>query len=67
MDDLKGHFFSKKQLTDGTAYSQGAQPDQIELALEVMESHGHDEAHFGIFGGFIYSQSSSEEENYPVQ
>ena len=29
---------------------------EIEVALEQFDEHGHNLAHFGHFGGFIYSE-----------
>lgn len=63
--NAKGYFFSRTQLINGHAFSKGIDHEQITLAIEVMDSNGHDEAHFGMGGGFIYSQSQFEEENVP--
>lgn len=34
----------------------GVELREIEVALEQFDDHGHNLAHFGHFGGFIYSE-----------
>lgn len=36
---------------------------EIEVAILEMDKHGHDSAHFGLLGGFMYTFDSFETED----
>ena len=43
-----------RQVTD-KALSLGFQKEDLKLAMEEMEKHGHNATHFGMYKGFMFT------------